>query len=36
VLGFVVVFVTYELAKLLCRRRVARIPMSEAIKAGTE
>jgi len=36
VLGFVVVFVTYELAKLMCRRRVARIPMSEAVKAGSE
>ncbi|HWR39429.1 MAG TPA: FtsX-like permease family protein [Patescibacteria group bacterium] len=35
-LGFVMVLVTYELAKLLCRKKLARIPMSEALKAGTE
>lgn len=35
-LGFIVVLATYELAKLLCRKKVARIPMSEALKAGTE
>lgn len=35
-LGFVVVMVTFEFAKLMCRKKVARIPMSEALKAGTE
>ncbi|MFZ7104103.1 MAG: ABC transporter permease [Peptococcaceae bacterium] len=35
-LGFVVVLATYEFAKLMCRKKVARIPMSEALKAGTE
>jgi len=34
--GFVVVMATYELAKLMCRKKVARIPMSEALKAGAE
>jgi putative ABC transport system permease protein len=36
VLGFVVVMATYEFAKLMCKKKVARIPMSEALKAGTE
>ena len=36
VLGFVVVLVTYEFAKWMCRKKVSRIPMSEALKAGTE
>ncbi len=35
-LGFVVVMVTFEFAKLMCRKKVARVPMSEALKAGTE
>lgn len=35
-LGFAVVMVTFEFAKLMCRKKVARIPMSEALKAGTE
>ena len=35
-LGLVVVMVTYEFAKLMCRKKVARIPMSEALKAGAE
>lgn len=35
-LGFVVVMATYEFAKMMCRKKVARIPMSEALKAGTE
>lgn len=35
-LGFVVVMVTFEFAKLMCRKKVARIPMSEALKAGRE
>lgn len=35
-LGFAVVLATYQFAKLLCSKRVARIPMSEALKAETE
>lgn len=35
-LGFIVVMVTFEFAKLMCRKKVKRIPMSEALKAGTE
>jgi len=35
-LGFVVVIITYEFAKLLCKKNVALIPMSEALNAGTE
>ena len=35
-LGFVVVMATYAFAKRICRKKVARIPMSEALKAGTE
>ncbi|NNJ31792.1 ABC transporter permease [Lacrimispora defluvii] len=35
-LGLVVVMITYEFAKLMCRKKVARIPMSEALKAGAE
>ncbi|KPU42533.1 FtsX-like permease family protein [Oxobacter pfennigii] len=35
-LGFGVVLATYEFAKLMCRKKVARVPMSEALKAGTE
>lgn len=27
---------TYQFAKWMCRNKVARIPMSEALKAGTE
>lgn len=34
--GFIIVMVTYEFAKLMCKKKVARIPMSEALKAGTE
>lgn len=36
VLGLVIVLGTYEFAKLLCRKKVARVPMSEALKAGRE
>jgi len=36
ILGFLVVMAAYEFAKLMCRKKVARIPMSEALKAGTE
>lgn len=35
-LGFVIVMATYEFAKWMCRKKVTRIPMSEALKAGTE
>ncbi len=35
-LGFAVVMVTFEFAKLMYRKKLARIPMSEALKAGTE
>ncbi len=35
-LGFAVVMVTYVFARRMCRKKVARIPMSEALKAGTE
>ncbi len=34
--GFIVVMLTYEFAKWMCRKKVARVPMSEALKAGTE
>ncbi|WP_334074499.1 MULTISPECIES: ABC transporter permease [Paenibacillus] len=36
VLGFVIVMITFEFAKRMCRKKVARIPMSEALKAGAE
>ncbi len=36
VLGFLVVLAAYELAKLMCRKKVTHIPMSEALKAVTE
>jgi putative ABC transport system permease protein len=35
-LGFVIVMITYQFAKWMCRKKVARIPMSEALKAGSE
>ncbi|NJN44258.1 MAG: ABC transporter permease [Anaerolineae bacterium] len=35
-LGFFIVFFTYQIAKLLSRKKVNRIPMNEALKAGTE
>jgi putative ABC transport system permease protein len=34
--GFIVVMLSYELSKLLCRKKVNRISMSEALKAGIE
>lgn len=34
--GFVVVMLSYELSKLLCRRKVNAVSMSEALKAGAE
>jgi putative ABC transport system permease protein len=36
ILGFVIVLITFEFAKLMFRKKIARIPMSEALKAGTE
>lgn len=35
-LGFVIVMLTFELAKLMSRKKINRIPMSDALKAGTE
>lgn len=34
--GFIIVMVTYEFAKLMCKKKVAYIPMSEALKVGKE
>ncbi|HEX7715561.1 MAG TPA: FtsX-like permease family protein [Bacillota bacterium] len=36
IFGFIVVMLSYELSKLLCRRKVSAVSMSEALKAGTE
>lgn len=36
VTGFAVVLLSYELSKRLCRKRVNRVSMSEALKAGME
>ncbi|MGZ7444360.1 ABC transporter permease [Paenibacillus sp. TH7-28] len=35
-LGFVIVMLTFEVAKLMSRRKIDRISMGEALKAGTE
>lgn len=35
-LGFVVVLITYEASKAANRKKIANVPMSEALKAGTE
>jgi putative ABC transport system permease protein len=35
-IGFIIIMVTYELAKLLTRRKVVSIPMTEALKAARE
>jgi putative ABC transport system permease protein len=35
-LGFVLIFVAYEITKRLCGRNIAKISMSEALKAGAE
>jgi putative ABC transport system permease protein len=35
-LGFVIVMFTYQVSRWLNRKKVDRIPMSEALKAGTE
>ncbi|MGZ7444391.1 FtsX-like permease family protein [Paenibacillus sp. TH7-28] len=34
--GFVVIMLCYELSKLLCKKKVSAVSMSEALKAGTE
>lgn len=34
--GFVVVMLSYELSKLLCKRKVNVVSMIEALKAGAE
>lgn len=34
--SFILIYVVYELTKLLCGRNLAKIPMSEALKAGME
>jgi putative ABC transport system permease protein len=35
-ISFVVIFAVYEVTKWMCRRKLAKISMSEALKAGTE
>jgi len=35
-ISFVLIFIVYEVTKGLCGRKLAKIPMSEALKAGTE
>ena len=35
-IGFIVVILTYKVANWMSRKKVAKIPMSEALKAGTE
>lgn len=35
-IGFVIIYLTYELSKLLSRRKVNRISMAEALKSGME
>jgi putative ABC transport system permease protein len=36
VISFVAIILTYQLSKLLCAKSVETVPMSEALKAGTE
>lgn len=36
VFGFIVVMLSYELSKLFCKKKANAVPMSEALKAGTE
>ena len=36
IFGFIVVMLSYELSKLLCKKKVNAVSMSEALKAGTE
>ena len=35
-IGFMVVMLSFELSKLLCRKKVDAVPMSEALKSGME
>jgi putative ABC transport system permease protein len=35
-ISFILIFAVYEITKWLCRRKLAKISMSEALKAGTE
>jgi putative ABC transport system permease protein len=34
--GFVVVMLTYQASNLLSKKKIDKIPMSEALKAGSE
>jgi putative ABC transport system permease protein len=36
IVGFVVIYITYEISKLLSRKKINRISMTEALKAGME
>jgi putative ABC transport system permease protein len=36
IIGFIVIWLTYEISKALSKRKVDRISMAEALKAGTE
>ncbi|HEX2945821.1 MAG TPA: ABC transporter permease [Clostridia bacterium] len=36
IIGFIVIWLTYEISKSLSKRKVNRISMAEALKAGTE
>ncbi len=36
IFGFVIIYLTYELSKLLSRRKINRVSMVEALKAGQE
>lgn len=35
-LGFIIVMLTYEASKSASKKKIGKIPMSEALKAGTE
>jgi putative ABC transport system permease protein len=35
-MGFVLICLVYEITKFLCGRKLAKISISEALKAGTE
>jgi putative ABC transport system permease protein len=35
-IGFIVVMLSYELSKLMCKKKVNAVSMSEALKAGME
>ncbi|TVY09481.1 ABC transporter permease [Paenibacillus cremeus] len=36
IIGFVIIYLTYELSKLLNKKKLARIPMTEALKSRAE